>query len=143
MHIWKTIAVSLAMALTPLAAHAGNGNVFGNWSTQYVGHALTYATGDGDVYIKPEVSATGGMLTINRDGTFVWHTVGQGTINGHWRPATANELLGGFGPDGIRILHGESGWDYNVQTRRKTSPNDADSIAIWTSGYQVNGWRVK
>ncbi|MBV9541010.1 MAG: hypothetical protein JO167_07060 [Alphaproteobacteria bacterium] len=126
-----------AEAMAPIAK-----SVFGKWSTFYVGHPVTYAPGDGYVYLQQERGAQGGLLIIRPDGSYTWNT-NAGVINGRWRQATANELLGGFGPTGIRLLHGESGWDYNIQARPRTSNTVPDSIAIWTSGYQVNAYRVR
>lgn len=117
--------------------------MFGNWSTLQIGHTVTYAPGDGYIYQKQEIGAKAGVITIRPNGTYTWNSKSQGVINGRWRPATEQELRGGFGPTGIRLLHGESGWDYNVQRRPRQSTSVPDSIAIWTSGYQVNGYRVR
>jgi len=127
----------------PAAQQASAGDVFGTWSTLQIGHTVNYAPGDGYIYQKQEIGAQAGNITIKPDGTFVWNSKSEGVIRGHWRAATEAELRGGFGASGIRLLKGESGWDYNVQRRPHASPNAPDSIAIWTSGYQVNGYRVR
>ncbi|HWA62176.1 MAG TPA: hypothetical protein VG939_12420, partial [Caulobacteraceae bacterium] len=129
--------------IDPPPVAATDDSVFGVWGTLQVGHTVTFAPGDGWVYQRQEIGAQAGDITIRPDGTFTWNSKSQGVINGRWRQATADELRGGFGPTGIRLLRGESGWDYNVQRRPRTGANVPDSIAIWTSGYQVNGYRVR
>ena len=129
-------------AAEPAQAPASVESFFGKWSTLYVGHPVGYAPGDGYVYIQQERAAQGGLITINRDGTFVWNT-NQGPLHGKWRPATQSELLGQFPGGGIRMLKGENGWDYTITHRRRVSDNVPDSIAIVADGYEVIGWRVR
>jgi hypothetical protein len=145
-------AVAGARPATATAARApavaspegcANARMFGTWSTLQIGHTVDYAPGDGYVHQRQEIGAQAGNIVIKADHTFVWNSKVEGVIRGQWRDATASEVLGGFGTTGIRLIRGESGWDYNVQCRRKQSPTDGDSIAIWTSGYQVNGYRVR
>jgi hypothetical protein len=133
------------MGAAPPTAPADAGDasdVFGKWSTFYVGHPVAYAPGDGYIYLRQERGAQGGLLIIRRDGTYTWNT-NSGIINGRWRAAKADEIRGGFGRGGIRLLRGENGWDYTVQRRPRTSNTVPDSIALWTSGYQVNAYRVQ
>lgn len=115
---------------------------FGKWSTLYVGHPVGYAPGDGYVYIQMDRAAKGGLLTLERDGSYTWST-SQGLIHGHWRAATADELRGQFDGPGIRLLGGENGWDYTVTRRPRQSDTVPDSIALVASGYQVNAYRVR
>jgi hypothetical protein len=133
-----------ATAPAPVAAPATGSlaSLFGRWSTLQIGHTVITAPGDGYIYQQQEVGAKAGEIIIRADGTYSWNSKSQGLINGSWREATASELRGGYAGPGIRLIHGETGWDYNVQMRAQTGVQNTASISIWTSGYQVNAYKV-
>lgn len=117
--------------------------LMGTWSTLQIGHTVNYAPGDGWIHQKQEIGAQAGYLTINPDHTFVWNSKTEGVIRGHWREATAPETYDGMGGASIRLLKGEGGWDYTVSQRPPGNGTVGPSIAISTTGYQVNGYKVK
>jgi hypothetical protein len=118
-------------------------SLFGLWSTLQIGHTVITAPGDGYIYQKQEIADKAGAIAINPDGTYLWNSVGEGVIKGTWREASAAEVKGGYDGPGIRLIHAEGGWDYNVQLRPQNGTQDAASIIIWTQGYQVNAYRME
>jgi hypothetical protein len=132
----QTVDVATAGSLTDL---------FGLWSTLQVGHTVLTEPGDGYIYQKQEIAAQAGTIAINSNGTFLWNSVSEGVIEGSWRPLSADEIRSEGGRDdrpGIRLTHGEGGWDYNVQLGRETGILPP-GLVIWTEGYQVNAYRME
>jgi hypothetical protein len=118
-------------------------SLFGLWSTLQIGHTVIVAPGDGYIYQKQEIADKAGAIAINPDGTYLWNSVSEGVIKGTWREASAAEVKAGYDGPGIRLIHAEGGWDYNVQLRPQNGTQAAASIIIWTQGYQVNAYRME
>ncbi|MBX9695975.1 MAG: hypothetical protein K2Z81_26550 [Cyanobacteria bacterium] len=106
---------------------------FGTWKMFQSGGTTTFVK-DNTLYRRMEYAGNSGSLTINSNGTYIWHAA-SGNFNGRWRNATKAEMDVSYkGGQGIVLLHGKAGDDWIVH-----DDDTADGQNIRVAGLTTRG----